>query len=292
MNETRDIKSIEQVYSLITENEDNKVWKSGDCPEALGDSPLAGQLKPDEPCSTPDSECVTGGKAITPEDSEDNDYYMNKISERLKENQKKHGKSVSEQINTSRIMSDEPNNIFDKLYSTIMEGDDPFADLNGGMEDGLGDEELGGDEELDIGGDEVTLSLPRDLAEKLHDALMAQLGGEEEAGEEEGEEDPFASEGDDEMLGDSVVSEPDPKPLGGHSDRSHPYAGNTGSGSNKVKSSKTGSPDGGHADGGTVKEDPDPKPLGGHGDRSHPDAGNVSSGSNKINNPKTKAIGD
>jgi len=116
-----------------------------------------------------------------------------------------------------------------------MEGDDPFADLDSmGGDDLGGEDELGGDEELDIGGDEITLSLPRDLAEKLHEALMDQLGGDSE----DEESDPFADEGDDEMLGDSVVSEPDPKPLGGHGDRSHPHAGNTGSGSNKVNNPK------------------------------------------------------
>ena len=275
------------MYGLIVENEDNRVWKSGDCPEALGDSELAQDLEPGE--NKPEG---MSDDIVTPEETtKDNDYYMNKISERLKENQKKSGKSVNEQINNSTIMSDEPKNIFDKLYSTIMEGDDPFADLDsmGGDELG-GDEGLGGDEELEIGGDEITLSLPRDLAEKLHEVLMDQLGGDSEEGEDEGDEDPFG--GDDDMLEDSVVSEPDPKPLGGHGDRQHKDAGNTGSGSNKVSSSKTGSPDGGSADGGTVKEDPDPKPLGGHGDRQHKDAGNTGSGSNKVNNPKSKAIGD
>lgn len=286
MNEARDIKGIEDVYSLVTENEDNKVWKSGDCPEALGDSDNATKISPE----SNDAEGVED--VVTPEEvTDENDYYMNKISERLEENQKKSGKSAEGQINNSTIMSDEPKNIFDKLYSTIMEGDDPFADLDSMGGDELGGDDFSGDEELDIGGDEVTLSLPRDLAEKLHEALMDQLGGSEEEGEEAGEEgeDPFA--GEDEMLGDAVVSEPDPKPLGGHGDRSHPAAGNTSAGSNKVSSSKTSSPDGGSAHGGDVKEDPDPKPLGGHGDRSHPDAGNVSSGSNKVKNTG-KAIGD
>ena len=285
MNDTRDIKAIEEVYSLINESEDNKVWKSGDCPEALGDSENANKISPE----SNDAEGVED--IVKPENStKDNDYYMNKISERLQENQEKPGKSAKGQINNSTIMSDEPKNIFDKLYSTIMEGDDPFADIDSMGGDELGGDDFSGDEELDIGGDEVTLSLPRDLAEKLHEALMDQLGGSEEEGEDLGEEDPFAG-GDDEMLGDSVVSEPDPKPLGGHGDRAHPYAGNTGAGSNKVSSSKTSSPDGGSAHGGDVKEDPDPKPLGGHGDRSHPDAGNVSSGSNKVKNTG-KAIGD
>ena len=288
MNNSRDIQDIEHAYKLVTENEDNKVWKSGDCPEALGDSKMAHDIKPEQN----NAEGVEEDIAKPEGAGKDNAYYMNKISERLKENDKKSGKIVEDEINTSRIMSDEPKNIFDKLYSTIMEGDDPFADLDsmGGDEFG-GDEGLGDDEELDIGGDEVTLSLPRDLAEQLCDALKEQLG---EGGDNEVDEDPFADDGgdDDEMLGDAVVSEPDPKPLGGHGDRSHPDAGNTSSGGNKVKSTKTGSPDGGSAHGGDIHEDPDPKPLGGHGDREHPDAGNVASGSNKVNNPKSKALGD
>lgn len=286
MNESRDTQDIEQAYKLVTENEDNKVWKSGDCPEALGDSEHAHDLKPeDNKADGVDENIAKPEKA-----DKDNAYYMNKISERLKENDKKSGKIVEDEINTSRIMSDEPKNIFDKLYDTIMEGDDPFADLDSMGGDELGGEEgLGDDEELDIGGDEVTLSLPRDMAEKLCDALKEKLG----EGEDEVDEDPFSDDGmDDEMLGDAVVSQPDPKPLGGHGDRTHPAAGNTGSGGNKVKSTKTGSSDGGHADGGSIHEDPDPKPLGGHGDRDHPDAGNVASGSNKVNNPKSKALGD
>lgn len=288
VNETRDTRDLEQVYGrMITESDDSKVWKSGDCPEALGDSEHASELKPDSNIPTEASDGPI-------EPSDDNEYYMNKISERLKENRKKTGKLAKEEINTSRIMSNEPTNIFDKLYSTIMEGDDPFAGLDSGMgEDEFGGDELGGDEELDIGGDEVTLNLPRDVAQQLCDMLMSQLGDGEEDGdseEEMGEDDPFASN-DDEMLGDAVVSQPEPKALGGHGDRSHPYAGNTGSGGNKVKSSKTSSPAGGSAHGGNIKEDPDPKPLGGHGDRDHPDAGKVGSGSNRVKN-NGKALGD
>lgn len=278
MNESNDIKQLESVYGLMNEkNEDNKVWKSGECPEALGDSPQAHDLKPEE--NTPEqTEPVVDSK----NDDKDNEYYLKKISERLDKNQEKTEKSGQEHINNSTIMSEEPNNIFDKLYSTIMEGDDPFADL-GGMDDGLGDEDLDGEEELDLGGDEISLTLPRDLAEKLHDALMSQLGGEDEAGDEEDLGDDFGDEADDEMLGDSVVSEPDPKPL---SDGKGKLQGKD----NKV-GGKLNSPEGGSADGGTVKEDPDPKPLGG-GDRHHKDAGNTGSGSNKVNNPKTKHLGD
>ena len=289
MNNSKDIHDISKAYDVLLENEDNKVWKSGDCPEALGDSPMAHKTVPEEPCSTPDSECVTGGKALTPEGSaDDNELYLKKISERLKENWEKPGKSGKSEINNSVHMSDEPKNIFDKLYSTIMEGEDPFADLDG-MDNDLGGDDIGGDEELDLGGDEITLNLPRDLAEQLCDALKAQLGEEdsEESDDFGGEE---GDEMDDEMLGDAVVSQPEPKALGGHGDRQHKDAGNTGSGSNKVAGAAA--PDAGHADHGKIDEDPTPKPLGGHGDRQHKDAGNTGSGSNKVNNPKTKAPGN
>lgn len=282
MNESRDTRGLEQAYgSMITENEDSKVWKTGDCPEALGDSPHAHDLKPDDNCSTSDEECVTGGKPLKPEDAdEENVYYMKKISERLDKKGKKHGKSIKEGINNSRTMSkNDPTNIFDKLYSTIMEGDDPFADLNGAGDDELdigGEDEFGGDDEL--GGDEVTFSLPRDVAEQLCDALKAELDGGDEI-EDMGDEDGFGD--DDEMLGDAVVSKPEP------SAASDGVPGLTGK--NNKPSASGYAADGGSAEGGKIKEDPSPKPLGGHGDREHPHAGK---GSPLVKNPKSKALGD
>ena len=231
MNDSIDTDIIDSIYAQINENEDNKVWKSGDCPEALGDSNLAHQ-------HVGGATQTVDGVKDTVDSSDDNPLYTKKISETKKDdkkNQKKPGKSVNEQINNFKIMSNEPTNIFDKLYSTIMEGDDPFADLDS-MGDDIGGDDMG-DEELDLGGDEVTLSLPRDLAEKLCDALKEQLGEGDDEGDDFGDD--LGDEGDDEMLGDSVVSEPDPKPLGGHGDRQHKDAGNTGAGSNKVNNPKS-----------------------------------------------------
>ena len=165
-----------------------------------------------------------------------------------------------------------------------MEGDNPFDDLDS-MGDELGgeDEAMGG-EDLGLGGDEVSISLPRDLAQQFCDALKASLGdGEgEELEDMDGE---LGDEGglDDEMLGDAVVSQPDPSPL------ADGVPGLTG------KSNKTGgagySNDSGSAEGGNIKEDPTPKDLG---------KGNFESGShemenkkdNKVSNPKSKALGD
>lgn len=266
---------------MITESDDSKVWKSGDCPEALGDSPHAQELKPDNNCSTSDEECVTGGKPLTPEDAdEDNLYYMKKISERLDKKGKKPGKKLGEGINNFRTMSkNDPTNIFDKLYSTIMEGDDPFADLNGmgGEDDFGGDDDFGGEEE--IGGDEVTISLPRELAQQVCDALMAQLEDGDEL--EDLDDEDMGGDMDDEMLGDAVVSKPEP------SAASDGVPGLTGK--NNKTSGSGYSAKGGSAEGGNIKEDPTPKPLGGHGDRDHPMAGNKS---NKVTNGKSKALGD
>ena len=281
----KDIKALEEQYGTINESADNKVWKDGDCPEALGDSPMAEDLKPDNNCSTEDSECVTGGKPLKPED--ENEYYLNKISERLKESTKKTEKSGKKEINNFETMSEDntTKNIFDKLYTTIMEGDNPFEDLDSMGDDAFGgEEELGGGDELEIGGDEVSFTLPRDAAQQLCDALNAALGGDE--GEEiEDMDGDLGDEGglDDEMLGDAVVSKPDPVAL------ADGVPGLTG------KSNKTGgagySNDGGSAEGGNIKEDPTPKDLG---------KGNFESGShemeakkdNKVSNPKSKALGD
>lgn len=281
MNESRDTRDLEQVYGrMITESDDSKVWKSGDCPEALGDSEHATGLAPKE-----NRPVEATQEPLKPEDAgEDNAYYMKKISERLDKKDKKPGKNLKEGINNSRTMSKkDPTNIFDKLYSTIMEGDDPFADLNGmGSDDDFGGEdEFGGEEEM--GGDEVTLNLPRELAEQLCDALKAELDGGDELEDLEDEES-MGDDMDDEMLGDAVVSKPEP------SAASDGVPGLTGK--NNKTSGSGYSADGGSAEGGKIKEDPTPKPLGGHGDRDHPDAGKVGSGSNKVNNPKTKALGD
>jgi hypothetical protein len=67
--------------------------------------------------------------------------------------------------------------LFDKLFEDVM--NDPASPMGGDMgpQDTLelGDEMGGMDD--DMGGDEVTISIPRDVAEKLHDILMAAMGG-------------------------------------------------------------------------------------------------------------------
>jgi hypothetical protein len=275
VNETKDIKDIEKVYHTMLEN-----TKVGSL-EAPGDGKKAKEMADEH--NTPASADGVNDPVSPDNTGDDNVIYMKKISERLKESKEKSGKKVQREINNFETMSeDNTKNIFDKLYSTIMEGDDPFEDL-GGMDAEMDDEGTL-EPEGELGSDEVTLSLPRDLAESLLDTLKGQL--EDSVEDEFGGEDDVEGLGlDDEFVEDAVVSKPEPSPVGD--------AGPAMGGNKNNKPAASGySADGGSAETGNIKEDPEPKPLGGHGDRSHPDAGKVSSGSNRVKNPKSKALGD
>jgi hypothetical protein len=76
--------------------------------------------------------------------------------------------------------------LFEKLFEEVMQDGTDDAQFGGGDAEGMGDlEAMGGGE----GGDEVTLTMDKDTAQKLYDLLGAQLGGgemEAEAGAEEG----------------------------------------------------------------------------------------------------------
>ena len=98
--------------------------------------------------------------------------------------------------------------LFDKLFEDVM--NDPASPMGGDMgpEDNLdlGDDmgSLGGD----MGGEEeVTISIPRDVAEKLHDILMAAMGGGDVDLEIEDED--LGGEGDGEDLDMDMESEPE-----------------------------------------------------------------------------------
>lgn len=92
--------------------------------------------------------------------------------------------SALEKTQTSNINNNMSKSIFDKLFEDVM--NDDALDL--GVE--VGPEGEAGDKApvADAGGEgDVTLTLPRDLAQKLHDALVGVLGGESE-GEGEAED--------------------------------------------------------------------------------------------------------
>jgi hypothetical protein len=112
---------------------------------------------------------------------------------------------------------------FDTLYEEVM--DNP-ADLGAEHED-LDALDVDTDSpDDDMGGDEITITLSRELAQQLHDAIMGQLesGMEDEMSDEElGAEDlgaDMGDEGDDEdTFPESVTVEPEPKPLGNRGDK-------------------------------------------------------------------------
>jgi hypothetical protein len=92
---------------------------------------------------------------------------------------------------TKKITESEINNfmsIFDKLYENVMNNDE--LDINTGI--GAGPEGESGDD-FDFGGEssdssddsnEVTITLDKDLAQKLHDVLMGVLGDDDQVEDE------------------------------------------------------------------------------------------------------------
>ena len=101
------------------------------------------------------------------------------------EKNKKSKKTAKESINNSNkgnIMS-ENKSTFDELYESVMSEDEDF-ELGLPTED-----ETDGIDELELGDDEgdgsISITLDKDVAEKLHEVLMAAIGGEEDEGEEE-----------------------------------------------------------------------------------------------------------
>jgi hypothetical protein len=94
-------------------------------------------------------------------------------------------KIAKENINNSMAKN---KSIFDRLYEEVM--DDEQFDA---VELGIGDDE-GGDD-VEMGGDEVTITIDKDLAQKLHDVLMDVLDGGE-GGDDEADMEPEGDLGD------------------------------------------------------------------------------------------------
>lgn len=178
------------------------------------------------------------------------------------ENEYTAGKTYHEDINKSEqpVNTMKKKSIFDKLYEDVLGGDDDMEmDLD--MDSELGDE---GEDDGEMGEDEVTVTLPRDVAQQLCDMLKAQLG------EDDGEED-FEDIEDD--LGDSSEDEEgsifqegpeqqtvgDAGPSGGDIDKGGLKGKNNkvkGKGSAHKVTSK------GHGDGSTTTGDGKPSNLG------------------------------
>ena len=182
-----------------------------------GAQPLPTNKKPTTTYATPPT--LAGKKGVasmgvpTPEEKD-----LSKRPSTTKKLSENSEKKISRSINTSNMSK----SLFDKLFENVMdESEDSFGPPAGEMSDesALGIE--GADEELGEGGeDEVTITLDRATAEKLHSALGALLGGEEEGGEEFGEEEgaeDFGGDeeggGDEDMFQDSIEIVAEPKEL-------------------------------------------------------------------------------
>ena len=141
----------------------------------------------------------------------ENEYEKNLTSE--EEEEENVEKSSQRAINNFMSKS-----IFDKLYENVMAGDMSGTEDAEGMElDALGidaGDEGAGDE---IGDEEVTITLSKELAQKLHDALMSVVGeaeGEVEDSAEDMAEDAaegeseggFGGEEDEEEMGHAGVN--------------------------------------------------------------------------------------
>ena len=117
-----------------------------------------------------------GGKKSAKKGEELSVFSGERFSEENPEFTKKEGKIAKESINNFMTKS-----IFDKLYETVMneEGDLPGHDIEAIDAEAL---------DLPTGEEgEVTITIDRELAKKLHDVLMSVLGDEASATEDEGD---------------------------------------------------------------------------------------------------------
>lgn len=119
---------------------------------------------------------------VKPDDAKDNNFYEpKKFSQNLE-------KTEVRTINTSMNKS-----IFDKLYEDVM-GGQPDAEANDAAALGLPTGDESNDAGETTGGEEVTLSLPRDMAQKLCDALRDILDVEGDVNAEHEHEDEVSDE--------------------------------------------------------------------------------------------------
>lgn len=233
-NLTRHVKELEALYEQVLE-------KTSD-PEGFEEEKnVTSELKPDK--SGPGS--VENIEEPVETDITVKEYHHAKRDKRAasKQSNENTEKSIDSNINTS--MSNK--NIFDKLYSTIMEADDELGDSLD-MEMGLGGEEEGfGDE----GGD-VTITLTQDQVEVLMtivDQLNGEADGDEEledlddSGDLGMDENPFPEGVEAEETSDGLTPGQDPSGLTGKGNKVPGEAGKTKSGG--ASSASSGQEDGG-----------------------------------------------
>lgn len=171
MNKARELVEMGNLYNeKVTFPGKNTFEMAKDAKEIK--KPFAGKVSGPESASGFKKEAITDPKVTKKKETFQN--VKNFSSENFNENV---GKSESKNINN--YMS----NIFDKLFEDVMglsQDDQDAQDL--GLAPGAGAEV-----KAEVGGDEVTITLDKATAQKLHDVLMTVLGGEEAGKEEERE---------------------------------------------------------------------------------------------------------
>lgn len=224
----RDFLRLGEVYSnqlnamkhkIVTEQKEQSKVKPGE----IGEAPLVK--------GGPDSTEGYVKDLIDKKDKkieDDNLYNIDELSQdETSEDNEKDTKSKKLTTESQKIVRQSINNfmrkksLFDRLYENVMTPGAPEPDMGGEMDqeqelDALGIEDEGPED--DMGGDEVTFTLDRATAQKLHDVLMSVLeGGEEDlgdegdfdmGGEDEGSDfggDDFGDE-DEEELGHTLVN--------------------------------------------------------------------------------------
>lgn len=192
MNRTRNLIEMGDFYASTVLNEGAKTFPPKGTFEVAGKKIQEPKLKEILPKhSGPDNKGAetmfkTGVKKATKEGEELSVYSDERFTEEnpeytaSKKNIKKKGKKVNENINNFMTKS-----IFDKLYETVMNEETPGHDIEAHDAEAL---DLPVVEE-----GEVTVTLDRETAKKLHEVLAAVLG-EEDHSEEEVESEEEANE--------------------------------------------------------------------------------------------------
>ena len=89
--------------------------------------------------------------------------------------------------------------LFEKLFEGVMENDAQALGIGGDEEGGMGGDEAGSED--------VTISMDRETAQKLHDLLASVLGGDVKADEEMAGEEGEAEEDGEYGMGDEAAEE-------------------------------------------------------------------------------------
>jgi hypothetical protein len=234
-NLTRTMKEIESIYdSVLQEKYEHKEVHHQ--PEDV--VPLAPGTGPD---ASKDSEVEEIDPAeLSEKENEENAYEPAKFSQNS-------GKVKSESVNNSTM----EDNIFDKLYKTVMESEDPMAmEADDDVMDDFGADDAG---DADVGGEEtVSVKLSPAHVEALLD-LLAQVEEqvEDDEADDLGDIEDVAADDDDALVAEAPV----------HAELKAAPSGDELKGKNNKVKGKLSTTDSGHADHGKLDTHADLKPA-------------------------------